>query len=105
MSEVTSEKTSANASKKLQPPPKKLKHGDIRIKSSIEYEQQFPDFYFSSAQNGYFCKIFTAFALGEKTGKRAFMDKSGKIGDHPTERFNEHAASGRHLSHKEQANV
>jgi hypothetical protein len=62
---------------------------DIRVKSTSRYETVFPDFYFSSAENGWLCKICTSFAHGP-AGNRAFIDKPGNLGDHPTEWFTDH---------------
>ena len=69
---------------------------DIRIKSTSRYETLFPDFYFSSAENGWLCKTCNSFAHGP-AGNRAFIDKPGNVGDHPTERFTDHLKSKRHL--------
>ena len=40
------------------------------------------------------CKICTSFATGQ--GDRAFIERPGNIGDHPTERFTDHLKTKRH---------
>ena len=76
-------------------PSKKItKTRDIRLKSTEKYETLFPDFYFSASQNGWMCKICTTFATGQ--GHRAFIERPGNIGDHPTERFSDHLKTKRH---------
>ena len=40
------------------------------------------------------CKICTSFATGQ--GDRAFIERPGNIGDHPTERFTNHLKTKRH---------
>ena len=50
----------------------------------LSYEIRFPDFYFSSVENGWLCKIYS-FSHGN-AGNRAFVDKPGKLGQHPSPR-------------------
>ena len=45
----------------------------------VSYETRFPDFYFSSAENGWLCKICCLFSHGN-AGNRAFVDKPRKLG-------------------------
>ena len=76
-------------------PSKKItKTKDIRLKSTEKYETLFPDFYFSASQNGWMCKICTTFANGQDD--RAFIERPGNIGDHPTERFTDHLKTKGH---------
>ena len=49
----------------------------------------FPDFYFSSVKNGWLCKICYSFSHGN-AGNRTFVDKLGKLGEHPSARFLDH---------------
>ena len=58
----------------FQTKPASNKASDIRVKSTSRYETLFPDFYFSSARNGWLCKICSSFSHGP-TGSRAFIDK------------------------------
>ena len=59
------------------------------------YEICFPNFYFSSVENGWLCKICCLFSHGN-AGNRAFADKPGKLGKHPSARFSDHFNSNRH---------
>ena len=52
----------------------------------VSYEIRFPDFYFSSVENGWLCKICCSFSHGN-TGNRAFVEKPRKLGEHPSEGF------------------
>ena len=72
---------------------KKFK-ADLRIKSIEQYESLFPNFYFSSSQNGWFCKICSSFAVG--TGQRHFIEVPGQFANHPMERSNDHIKTNRH---------
>ena len=74
--------------------PAKKPKVDLRIKSIERYESLFPDFYFSSSQNGWFCKICSSFAVG--TGQRHFIEQAGQFADHPSERANDHLKTIRH---------
>ena len=56
---------------------------DLRLKSFEKYEKDFPDFYYSYADQGWFCKVCASFASG--SGKRPFIEIPGKFVDHPTE--------------------
>ena len=53
------------------------------------------DFYFSSVKNGWLCKISCSFAH-RNAGYRAFVDKPGKLGEHPLARFSDHLNSNGH---------
>ena len=64
---------------------------DLRLKSFEKYEKDFPDFYYSYADQGWFCKVCASFASG--SGKRPFVEIPGKFADHPTERANDHLSS------------
>ena len=64
---------------------------DLRLKSFEKYEKDFPDFYYSYADQGWFCKVCASFALG--SGKRPFIEIPGKFADHPTERANDHLST------------
>ena len=76
-------------------PSKKItKTKDIGLKSTEKNETLFPDFYFSASHNGWMCKICTSFATGQDD--RAFIERPGNIGDHPTERFTDHLKTKRH---------
>ena len=61
----------------------------------VSNEIRFPDFYFSSVENGWLCKICCLFSHGN-AGNRAFADKPGKLGKHPSARFSDHFNSNRH---------
>ena len=61
----------------------------------VSYEICFPDFYFSSVENGWLCKICCSFSHGN-AGNRAFVDKPGKLGEHPLAKFSDQLNSNRH---------
>ena len=61
----------------------------------VSYEIRFPDSYFSSVENGWLFKICCLFSHG-KAGNRAFVDKPGKLREHPSARFSDHLNSNRH---------
>ena len=61
----------------------------------VSYEIRFPDFYYSSVENGQLCKICCSFFHGN-TNNRAFVDKPGKLGKHPSARFSDHLNPNRH---------
>ena len=61
----------------------------------VSYGIWFPDFYFSSVENGWLCKICCSFSHGN-AGNRAFVDKPGKLGEHPLARFSDHLNSNCH---------
>ena len=48
----------------------------------LSYEIRFPDFYFSPVESRWLCKISHG-----NTGNRAFVDKPGKLGEHPSATF------------------
>ena len=58
----------------------------------VSYEIRFRDFYFSSVENGWLCKICCSFSHGN-VGNRTFVDKPGKIGEHPLAMFSDHLNS------------
>ena len=62
----------------------------------VSYEIHFPGFSFSSVENGWLCKICCSFSHGN-AGNRAFVDKPGKLGEHPLARFSDHLNSNHHL--------
>ena len=68
---------------------------DLRVKDNAKYKVMFPDFYFSSSLNGWFCKTCPNFAPG--SGMRSFIEKPSGFGDHPSNRFALHLGSKRHL--------
>ena len=69
---------------------------DLQLKSFEKYEKDFPDFYYSYADQGWFCKVCASFASG--SGKRPFIEIPGKFADHPTEQANDHLSTQRHKS-------
>ena len=64
---------------------------DLHLKSFEKYEKDFPDFYYSYADQGWFCKVCASFASG--SGKRPFIEIPGKFADHLTERANNHLST------------
>ena len=54
----------------------------------VSFEIRFPDFYFSSVENGWFCKMFFIFS--------ALVARPGKLGEHTSARFSDHLNSDRH---------
>ena len=61
----------------------------------VSYEIRFPVFCFSSVESGWLFKMCCSFSHGN-AGNTAFVDKPGKLGDHPSERFSDHLNSNRH---------
>ena len=61
----------------------------------VSYEIHFPDFFSSSVENGWLCKICCSFSHGN-AGNRAFVDKPGKLGEHPLAKFSDQLNSNRH---------
>ena len=59
----------------------------------VSYEINFSDFYFSSVKNGWLCKICCSFSNGN-AGNTAFVDKPGKLGEHPSARFSDYLVPG-----------
>ena len=55
----------------------------LRLKSFEKCEKNFHDFYYSYADQGWFCKVCASFASGSR--KRPFIEIPGKFADHPTE--------------------
>ena len=77
------------------PSERKVEKDDLRRKSTQKYELQFPDFYYTSSMDGWFCKTCSSFA--PKSGKeRAFIDIPGGFGDHPSDRAALHLNSKCH---------
>ena len=68
---------------------------DLRGKSTRNYEIQFPDFYYSESEDGWFCKTCVSFASSARD-ERPFIDTPGGFGDHPSHRAALHLASARH---------
>ena len=63
--------------------------------SQKSYEKQFPQFYYSETEDGWYCKICSSFSDFRITDQ-AFVNKAGTFGDHPTRRSNKHISSARH---------
>ena len=79
----------------LVPSERQVKKDDLRRKSTQKYELQFPDFYYTSSMDGWFCKTCSSFA--PKSGKeRAFIDIPGGFRDHPSDRAALHLKSKCH---------
>ena len=77
------------------PSKRKVNKDDLHRKSKQEYELHFPDFYYTSSMDGWFCKTCSSLAL--KSGKeRAFIDITGGFGDHPSYRAALHLNSKCH---------
>ena len=55
---------------------------DLSRKQKFNHETLFPDFYNSSSQNSWFCKIWTNFAPGP--GFWPFIEKTSGFGIHPS---------------------
>ena len=55
----------------------------------VSYEIRFPDFYFFSVENEWFCKICFSFCHGNASN-RAFVVRPGKLGEHPSASFSDH---------------
>ena len=82
------------------PPSKPQSSATYDVKKSkesklVSYEIRFPDFYFSSVENGWLCKICCSFSHGN-ADNRAFVDKPGKLEEHPSARFSDPLNSNRH---------
>ena len=82
--------SSIDTSKESSATPDVKKSNESKL---VSYE--IPDFYFSSVKNGWLCKISCSFSHGN-AGYRAFVDKPGKLGEHPLARFSDHLNSNRH---------
>ena len=54
------------------------------LNQCLDMRHYFLIFYFSSTKDSWLCKICTSFSQGH-SGSTAFIDKPGKLGDHPTE--------------------
>ena len=63
--------------------------------SHKSYEKQFPQFYYSATEDGWYCKICSSFSNIRITDQ-AFVNKAGTFGNHPTNRSNKHLSSARH---------
>ena len=83
-----------NSKKVVQSPatPDRKKSKESKL---VSYEIRFPDFYFSSVENGWLCKICCSFSHGN-AGYRAFVDRPGKLWEHPSARFSDHLNSNCH---------
>ena len=77
-----------NSKKVVQSPatPDRKKSKESKL---VSYEIRFPDFYFSSVENGWLCKICCSFSHGNASN-RAFVDKQGKLVEHPSAKFSDH---------------
>ena len=71
------------------------KTSDLRKMSHKSYEKQFPQFYYSATEDGWYCKICSSFSDIRITDQ-AFVNKAGTFGDHPSCRSNKHLSSARH---------
>ena len=67
---------------------------DLSRKQKFNHETLFPDFYNSSSQNSWFCKICTNFAPGP--GFWLFIGKASGFGIHPSEKVKLHFGLERH---------
>ena len=68
---------------------------DMRFTTRKKYELHFPNFFYSSSLNGWFCKVCTNFApLGVQ--ERSFIEIPGGFGNHPTDRSSLYLYSKRH---------
>ena len=77
------------------PSERKVKKDDLRRKSTQKCELQFPDFYYTSSMDGWFCKTCSSFA--PKSGKeKAFIDIPRGFGDHSSDRAALHQNSKHH---------
>ena len=63
--------------------------------SRKSYEKQFPQFYYGTTEDGWYCKICSSFSDIRITDQ-AFVNKAGTFGDHPSCRSNKHLSSARH---------
>lgn len=68
---------------------------DLCQKSSRHYKIQFPDFYYSVSDDGWFCENCASFASSTRD-KRAFTDKPGGIGEHTSHEAALPLGSARH---------
>ena len=77
------------------PSERKVERDDLRRKSTQKYELQFPDFYYTSSMDGWFCKTCSSFAPKSEK-ERAFIDIPGGFGDHLSDRAALHLNSKHH---------
>ena len=63
--------------------------------SHKSYENQFPQFYYSAIEDGWYFKICLSFSDIRITDQ-AFVNKAGTFGDYPSYRSNKHLSSARH---------
>ena len=67
----------------------------MRFTTRKKYELHFPNCFYSSSLNGWFCKVCTNFApLGVQ--ERSFIEIPGGFGNHPTDRSSLYLYSKRH---------
>ena len=69
---------------------------DLRRRNIPSYENIYPEFYYSTLEKGWYCKICTSFSTNVASS-RPFVTKVGNFGDHPTRRTNQHLNSSHHL--------
>ena len=72
-----------------------LSSQDLRKRSREEEERLYPQFYFNSCENGWYCKICSTFAPPVMTAT-LFVNKAGTFGDHPTCNANRHLQTQHH---------
>ena len=68
---------------------------DLQKRSREEEERLHPQFYFSSCENWWYCKICSTFAPPIITAI-LFVNKAGTLGDHPTRNANRHLQMRHH---------
>ena len=68
---------------------------DLRKRSHEEEERSHLQFYFSSFENVWYCKLFSTFAPPVVT-VTMFVNKAGTFGDHRTHNANRHLQAQRH---------
>ena len=61
---------------------------DLWRRKTSSYEALFPDFYYSSSQNGWFCQICPNFSPGSEF--RPFIEKADGFPDHSSQRVEFH---------------
>ena len=59
------------------------------------YEKQFPQFYYSVTEDGWYCKICSSFS-DIRIIDHAFDNKVCTFGNHPSPRSNKHLSPARH---------
>ena len=77
------------------PSERKVEKDDLHRKSTQKYELQFPDFYYTSSMDGWFCKTCSSFVA--KSGKELLLTyPEGLEIDYPSDRAALHLNSKRH---------